>query len=232
MHKSPKNNPQIVSYKNSLTKITPTTDTLDVWFDAYMQYSDQSSEVSRKAKIQDMGLLFQYILQQNDNLNRESWTPRLCRSFFDLLKTTPVNQLFPDYKNRQAKPYSSRTINRILDHLRAFAKWIDKIKPFTLGEPTAGIKRQLIETGMRRGGLTHIRLDQVDFKKRMISTIEKGGDQHTYPISKQGLISIEEYIKKERPGDAEFWKNSNSLFLSASHSKGNGGISTRMINYI
>jgi hypothetical protein len=52
-----------------------------------MQYSDQSGEVSRKAKVQDLGLLFQYILQQSDNLNRESWTPRLCRSFFDLLKS-------------------------------------------------------------------------------------------------------------------------------------------------
>ena len=294
MQNTTQNNLQIISHKNLPSPIEPTTDTLDVWFEAYMQYSDQSGEISRKAKKQDMTLLFQYILQDKGNLKRESWTPRLSRSFFDLIKTTPVNQLLPDYKKRQAKPYSSRTINRILDHVRAFAKWIDKIKPFILGEPTQGIRRQakalrldvekalsqkernrlldaadqlivtgglsqdrtryqgkdkpqrknyrpyrnraiiytLIETGMRRGGLTNIRLDQVDFKKAMITTVEKGGDQHGYSISKQGLMSIEEYIEKEREEDAEYWKNSPSLFLGAKGSNGTGGISTRLINYI
>ncbi len=285
---------QIISQKNNLATIGENNDTLDVWFEAYLEWHDQSGETSRKVKRQDIGLFLNYLMQQKDNINRLSWSPRITRAFFDHLIITPVNELFPEHNNRQAKPYSSRTSNRILDHLKAFSKWIEKIKSFPLGEPTAGIKRQakalrldvekaltkkernrlldaadqlvmmgglskdrsrypgkekpqrknyrpyrnraiiytLIETGMRRGGLTNIRLDQVDFKKSMITTVEKGGDQHTYPISKQGLLAIKDYIEKERQADTAYWENPSSLFISAAGSKGNGSISTRLINYI
>jgi hypothetical protein len=89
-----------------------------------MQYSDQSGEVSRKAKVQDMGLLFQYILQQSDNLNRESWTPRLCSSFLITLYLStralkPNSRLLYDglqsYGNKDKAAWSWKEKGSLLD---------------------------------------------------------------------------------------------------------------------
>lgn len=72
----------------------------------------------------------------------------------------------------------------------------------------------LLETGMRRAAIGEIDLNNVDFKKRRVTTIEKGGYQKTYAISREGIKAIENYLDNERVGDAEYWQNSK-LFLSA-----------------
>lgn len=72
----------------------------------------------------------------------------------------------------------------------------------------------LLETGMRRAAIGEIDLDNVDFKKRRITTIEKGGFQETYAISTEGIKAIQDYIENERERDVDYWKNPK-LFLSA-----------------
>ncbi len=44
--------------------------------------------------------------------------------------------------------YSDQTINRILAHLKTFAKWIHKLKPFPLDNPMAKIKLMPVGTGL------------------------------------------------------------------------------------
>ena len=70
----------------------------------------------------------------------------------------------------------------------------------------------LIETGMRRGAVCRINLDDIDFQGKKIAVQEKGGLIHSYKISNEGLEAIRDYIEKERTLDNLEWK-SPALFL-------------------
>ena len=85
---------------------------------------------------------------------------------------------------------------------------------------------------MRRAAVTHITVEDLDRKAKKITTLEKGGNQHSYKISEQGFKAIEDYIKLERPFDAEFY-TSPILFLAARNTKNqSGAILPRQINRI
>ena len=73
----------------------------------------------------------------------------------------------------------------------------------------------MIETGMRRFGVANCDLSGVDFKNKEITTVEKGGHQHTYAISKEGLQAVNDYLENERTDDVEYFSHSPALFLPA-----------------
>ncbi|HKC66321.1 MAG TPA: site-specific integrase, partial [Pyrinomonadaceae bacterium] len=88
----------------------------------------------------------------------------------------------------------------------------------------------LIETGMRRAAAASIDLDNVDFRKKTITVEEKGGVEHSYQISNEGLQAIRDYIERERPQDYEKWR-SQALFLSPfTNPHGNGRLTAQVIN--
>jgi integrase len=90
----------------------------------------------------------------------------------------------------------------------------------------------LIETGMRRAAVTKINLSEVDFKRKRIRTEEKGGHQHYYQISTQGLEAIRDYIANERGQDEE-QRDSPALFLAASSiPRGTGRLTPDTVNDI
>jgi integrase len=90
----------------------------------------------------------------------------------------------------------------------------------------------LIETGMRRAAVRNIDLNKVDFEKRLISVLEKGGRTHGYKISRQGIDAIEDYVVKERAADFKKWQ-SPALFLSpATNAHGNGRLRVSVINTV
>ncbi len=90
----------------------------------------------------------------------------------------------------------------------------------------------LIETGMRRTAISRLNIVDIDFEKRLLSVVEKGGAIQPYPISKQGLEAIQKYIEDERPQDSEKWQ-SPALFLSPrSNPHGNGRLNRNVINTI
>ncbi len=92
----------------------------------------------------------------------------------------------------------------------------------------------LIETGMRRAAITNLDLSGVDWKKRTVSVVEKGGVTHSYSISREGLEAIKAYFESERLQDAEQqWQTSQALFLTA-HQNPRGGarLSVRSVNVI
>jgi integrase len=90
----------------------------------------------------------------------------------------------------------------------------------------------LIETGMRRAEVCSIDWGDVNAARRTVGIIQKGGEQRRCPISKEGLQAIQDYVDKERGGDAAVW-DSAALFLpSASVKRGQGRITPSMINLI
>ena len=90
----------------------------------------------------------------------------------------------------------------------------------------------LIETGMRRAGVTRIDLQDLNFKRRVVPTLEKGGIKHPYPISREGLEAIRNYLDRERDMDNEC-RQSSTLFLPAlTVVNGKDRLSVKAINRI
>jgi len=90
----------------------------------------------------------------------------------------------------------------------------------------------LTETGMRRKAVTNIDIHNINFDRKTISVVEKGGFTHSPKISQEGLNAIKAYIDRERLIDNERW-NSPTLFLSNSpNKKGNGRLTPQVINSI
>lgn len=90
----------------------------------------------------------------------------------------------------------------------------------------------LVETGMRRAAVRNLDLKDVDFRKRVVKVIEKGGVEHAYQISQEGLQAIRDYIERERPEDHEKW-GSPALFLSpATNALGDGRLNVKIINEV
>lgn len=63
----------------------------------------------------------------------------------------------------------------------------------------------LIETGMRCSAVTTIDLKKVEFEKRIVPAIEKGGDKHNYKTSREGIEAIQDYLDHERTIDAKLF---------------------------
>lgn len=48
---------------------------------------------------------------------------------------------------------------------------------------------------MRISAITNLNLVDIDCERRILSVVEKGGRVQPYPISKQGLASISDYLE-------------------------------------
>ena len=75
---------------------------------------------------------------------------------------------------------------------------------------------------MRRNAVISINIHDIDFDKKTIGVLEKGGLVHKYKISQEGLNAIKTYIDRERLTDNEQW-NSPAFFLSNSPNKKGDG---------
>jgi len=139
--------------RNDLMAISKDVSALSSWLDAYFQFEVTTAASSRKVQRRDLELFLSFMVRELKNDQVELWTPRLTRAF----KSALQNILNEDGTRR----YNDRTVNRVLAHLKTFAKWIHKHRPFPLGEPTAKVKlaptanllaieRALTETERRR----------------------------------------------------------------------------------
>ena len=70
---------------------------------------------------------------------RVAWTPRLSRDFQLHIQRTVHDQ--------GRRVWSDKTLLRIMAHLKTFAQWVHKLRPFPLGNPMAKLKLPAI--GMR-----------------------------------------------------------------------------------
>jgi site-specific recombinase XerD len=105
---------------------------LDLWAEHYFRIEVTTGERSQKEQRRDLALFLRFMEQAAGTLARSTWTPRLSRAFVDGLRR--------ELRTDGARHYSDRTINRVTAHLKTFAKWIHKLRPFPLGNPTEKLK--------------------------------------------------------------------------------------------
>jgi len=114
-------------------------DVLAYWLEAYFALAVTSSPSSQKVARRDLQTFCAFVLREEGSDERPRWTPRLSRHFQESLRRELV-----DGKRR----YSDRTINRILAHLKTWAKWIHKNAPFPVGDPMEKITLRPVGTGL------------------------------------------------------------------------------------
>jgi integrase len=88
----------------------------------------------------DLALFLRFMLAEEGTDARAAWTPRLSRDFQRHLQGTL------DAHGRRA--WSDKTIIRMLAHLKTFARWVHKLRPFPLGNPMAKIKLPAVGIGL------------------------------------------------------------------------------------
>lgn len=115
-------------------------DTLDAWAEAYLRYEVTTAESSQKVQRRDIALILAYFTREAGTTRREVWTPRASRAFIDTTRKTLTE------KGRRR--WNDATVNRIVAHLKTFAKWVHKMKPFPLGNPMEKIKQEAVGLGL------------------------------------------------------------------------------------
>ena len=134
---------QIASGKNSRALIKVENgfpDTLDLWAEGYFQFEVTTAPSSRKVQKRDLGLFLKFMADAEGTLLRERWTPRLSKAFVEWLRNFS--------RTDGARRWNDKTINRIVAHLKTFAKWVHRLRAFPLGDPTVKIKSLPVGTGL------------------------------------------------------------------------------------
>jgi len=108
-------------------------DLLTFWLEIFFRYEVTTSERSQKEQRRDLNLFIQFLEDEIGNNLRSSWTPRLSADFVRFMQSELDT-------NTGKRRWGNRVINRTLAHLKSFAKWIHKWRPFELGEPMIKIK--------------------------------------------------------------------------------------------
>jgi len=101
-------------------------DTLARWAEMYLHFEVTTAPSSRLVQRRDIGLFLDFLAAEEGGLSRALWTPRVSRAFLDHLRAAMVNG---------RRRWNDRTNNRILAHLKTFAKWVHKLATFPLGNP-------------------------------------------------------------------------------------------------
>jgi integrase len=97
-------------------------DTVSAWAELYFLTEVTTGVRSRKEQVRDFRLFLAFLRDEIGCEERERWTPRVSRAFIDSLRS----QLREDGRRR----FADRTINRVVAHLKTFAKWIHRRRPF------------------------------------------------------------------------------------------------------
>jgi len=106
-------------------------DTVSWWAEQYFRLEVTTSSSSQKVQCRDIQLFISYMFDEEERDDRVAWSPRLSKAFQVRSRKEVV-----DGHRRCA----DRTVNRVLTHLKTFAKWIHKLRPFPLGNPMEKIR--------------------------------------------------------------------------------------------
>lgn len=116
---------------------------LEWWIDQYFKFEVTTAASSQAVQRRDLALFLSYVQEETGGDEVAAWTPRLSRSFQDRLRKEI------DVKDGQGKRrLSDRTINRVMAHLKTFAKWVHKLKPFVLGDPMGKVSLLKVGNGL------------------------------------------------------------------------------------
>jgi site-specific recombinase XerD len=114
-------------------------DTVSAWAERYFATAVTTGERSRKEQGRDFRLFLAFLRNEIGSEERLRWTPRVSREFVDYLRS----QVHEDGQRR----FADRTINRVLAHLKTFAKWIHSRRPFPDKEHPLAKLKALAEEG-------------------------------------------------------------------------------------
>ena len=116
------------------------SDSLAGWLEAYFAVEVTTAQSSRAVQRRDLMRFLRFMQAEEGSDERSLWTSRLSRAFLDALhKELDANG---------SQRFSDRTIARMTAHLKTFAKWIHRLRPFRLGDPTEKLKTVLIGPGL------------------------------------------------------------------------------------
>src|SRR6266850_827301 len=115
-------------------------DDLTWWDEQYFQFEVTTSPASQKVQRRDLALFLRYMMAEERLDQRVAWTPRLSRAFQLHLQRALTPQ--------RTRTWSEKTIMRIMAHLKTFAKWMHKLRPFPLGNPMTKLKLAAVGTGL------------------------------------------------------------------------------------
>ena len=115
-------------------------DGLAGWLEAYFALEVTTAQSSRAVQRRDITRFLRFMETEEGSDERTLWTARLSRAFLDALR----NEVDEEGRRR----FSDRTIARIAAHLKTFAKWIHRLKPFRLGDPTEKLKGLAVAPGL------------------------------------------------------------------------------------
>ncbi len=99
-----------------------------------------TAESSRQVQRRDLHRFLDFVFRVEGSDERRVWTKRLSRAFLEELRS--------QVKEGGGRYYSDRTLERIIAHLKTFAKWIHKVAPFPLGYPLEKLKTTTPGTGL------------------------------------------------------------------------------------
>ena len=113
------------------------SDSLVWWIEKYLSVWVTTVENSGREQRRDIQAFLWFMMREVKHDHPDAWTPRLTHAFKAAL------QNFVDADG--TRHWSDRSINRMLAHLKTFAKWVHGHRPFMLGNPTEKVKQ--IPTG-------------------------------------------------------------------------------------
>ncbi|MBN2400904.1 MAG: site-specific integrase [Spirochaetes bacterium] len=169
--------PQIALRNNIIPRKTQLS--LKTWLEFYLKYEVTTLPSSRQVQYRDLNLFVDFFLEDTGSDNLTNWTPRLSTFFKSFLQ-----KRIDEDGNRH---WNDRTVNRILTHLKTFAKFINKHLPFPLGNPMEKIK--LIPTAsllsVERALTQQERRRLLDSADILIQTGGKSRDRNRYKNSER-----------------------------------------------
>jgi len=107
-------------------------DSLAWWMTEYFRHEVTTQESSQKEQRRDLKTFLSYLRREVKHDHVDAWTPRLTSAFKTALQSA--------IEGDGSRHWSDRSINRMLAHLKTFAKWVHKYRPFALGNPAEKIK--------------------------------------------------------------------------------------------
>lgn len=113
------------------------------WIEQYFKFEVTTAASSQTVQRRDLTLFLSYMEEESGGDQIAAWSPRLSRSFQDRLRKEI------EIKDGAGKRrLSDRTINRVMAHLKTFAKWVHKLKPFALGDPMGKVSLLKVGNGL------------------------------------------------------------------------------------
>lgn len=117
------------------------SDTLAWWVAAYFETEVTTAASSRKVQRRDLELFVGFATEVEGVAERALWSLRLTRAFQNYLRSSAIDDA--------GRKRGDRTVSRILAHVKTFARWVHRVRPFPLGDPVEKIKLPKVGNGLK-----------------------------------------------------------------------------------